>query len=109
MHAGKPIMGQRVTDILSLLGFMENDTRLKNHPVSIVASGAYGPTVVHATFLDKRIRQCEISGSVKSFNDFLRNSLQKDVYSNVLYGVLKYYDLPDLVSLSGKGRIQFID
>jgi hypothetical protein len=109
MHIGKPIMGQRVTDIQSLLDFTTGDSVLKGHPVQIIANGDYGPAVVHATFLDKRIQKVEISGSIRSFNDFLRNTMQKDVYSNVLYGVLKYYDLPDLASLSGKGRIQYTD
>ncbi|HWS01611.1 MAG TPA: acetylxylan esterase, partial [Prolixibacteraceae bacterium] len=109
MHAGKPVMGQRVTDIISLLDFCETDPRLKGHPVNIVANGIYGPAVIHATYLDKRIEKSEISGSIRSFNDYLKNTMQRDVYSNVLYSVLQYYDLPDLVSLCGKNRIQVPD
>ena len=55
------------------------------------------------------ISQTEISGSVKSFEDYLKNPAQRDVYTNVLYGVLQSYDLMDLVGISGKGRIRFTD
>jgi cephalosporin-C deacetylase-like acetyl esterase len=109
MHIGKPIMGQRVIDVMSLLDFFGTDEKLKGHPVNILANGLYGPTAIHAAYLDRRIERVEISRSVKSFGEYLKNPLQRDVYSNVLYGVLKYYDLKDLIGLSGKNRIQFVD
>jgi hypothetical protein len=64
---------------------------------------------VHAAYLDSRISKTEISGAVKSYFEFLENPMQRDVYSQVLYGVLKYYDLKDLVQLAGKDRIRFVD
>lgn len=108
MHIGRPIMGQRVIDIMSLLDFFNSYPALKGREVEVVANGAYGSAVIHAAFLDQRINKAEISRSIKSFNDFLKNPMQRDVYTNVLYGVLKYYDLQDLVQLSGK-RIRFLD
>ena len=109
MHIGKPIMGQRVIDIISLLDFTDTNDLLKGHKVSVVANGSYGPALVHAAFLDQRIDKAEISGSVKSFNDFLKNPMQRDIYTNVLYGVLKYYDLKNLIDISGKNRVRFVD
>jgi hypothetical protein len=108
MHIGKPIMGQRVIDIITLIDFIEEDKNLSNHKIKIMANGKYGPAAVHATFLDNRINRAEISRSVKSFTEFLENPKQRDVYTNVLYGVLKYYDLNDLVELSDN-RIRFVD
>ncbi len=109
MHIGKPIMGQRIIDIMSVLDFIETDPILKDRNVELIANGLYGPTVVHATYLDERIGRAEISRSAKSFKEYLDNPLQRDVYSNVLYGVLKYYDLQDLMKLSGENRIRFSD
>jgi hypothetical protein len=109
MHIGKPIMGQRVIDIISLLDFTDTNDLLKGHKVNIIANGSYGPAVVHAAFLDQRINKAEISRSVKSFNDYLKNPMQRDTYTNVLYGVLRYYDLQNLIDLAGKNRVRFID
>jgi len=108
MHTGKPIMGQRVIDLMSILDFIDSDTLFKGHKVNIVANGDYGPIVVHAAYLDQRISSARISRSIKSFNEYLKNPLQRDIYTNVLYGVLKYYDLPDLVNLTGN-RVKFAD
>lgn len=109
LHTGKPIVGQRVIDIITLLDFFNAQDQLKGHPVSVRATGTYGPVVIHAAYLDKRIENAEISGSIKSYNEYLENLMQRDMYSNVLYGVLKYYDLKDLADLSGKSRVRFIN
>ncbi|MDR2804831.1 MAG: hypothetical protein LBB85_04200 [Dysgonamonadaceae bacterium] len=108
MHAGKPILGQRVQDILTIVDFCATQKELKGHPVQIRANGIYGPAGIHAAFLDDRIASADISRSVRTWKNYLAGPLQYDMYSNVLYGVLNYYDLPDLVRLSGKS-IRFSD
>lgn len=42
MHIGRPIMGQRVVDILTLLDFCSEHEFLKGHPVKVFANGIYG-------------------------------------------------------------------
>lgn len=59
-------------------------------------------------YMDTRIIGANITRSVKTWKDFLVNPMQRDMYSNVLYGVLRYYDLPDLIRLSGKA-VRFVD
>jgi hypothetical protein len=109
LHIGKTIVGQRVTDVLSLVDFIKQDERFSVLPIQLNAEGSYGPVAIHATFLEPRISKTEIVRSIRSYEEYLKNPLQRDVYTNVLYGVLKYYDLKDLIGLSGKGRIQYID
>lgn len=109
MHIGRPIMGQRVVDLMSLLDFFSQQEQLKDRPVKVIASGLYGPVVIHAAFLDSRIETVELSRTIRSYYSMLKNNLQYDLYSSVLYGVMKYYDLTDLVNLAGKNRIQYSD
>lgn len=108
MHAGRPIMGQRVVDILTLLDFCSEYELLKGRSVKVYADGVYGPAVIHAAYLDERIAGAELTCSVKTWKDYVENPMQRDMYSNVLYGVLKYYDLPDLIKLS-KCSVRFGD
>ncbi|MDR0542893.1 MAG: acetylxylan esterase [Dysgonamonadaceae bacterium] len=102
MHTGKPILGQRVQDILTIVDFCSAQKELKGRPIQIRANGIYGPAVIHAAFLDDRIASSDVSRSVRTWKSYLSDPLQYDMYSNVLYGVLNYYDLPDLIRLSGK-------
>lgn len=64
--------------------------------------------------MDERINSVEIKHSVKTWKEYIERPMQWDMYSNVLYGALKYYDLPDLIRLSNcpiclqiKNRIHF--
>lgn len=102
MHIGRPLIGQRVTDLISVLDFISITDKLKGKPVKIIANGLYGPVAVHAAYLDKRVNSVEISRSVKTFTDYISSPMQHDMYSNVIYGVLKWYDLGDLIKKSKK-------
>jgi cephalosporin-C deacetylase-like acetyl esterase len=97
MHIGKPIMGQRVTDLISVLDFISAQPKMQGRPINIIANGLYGPVSIHAAYLDKRIHSVELSRSMKSFTEYVRNPMQHDMYGNVLFGVLNYYDLKDLI------------
>jgi hypothetical protein len=109
LHIGESVMGQRVLDVFSLVDFMTATPGLQGHDIKLVANGLYGPVAIHAAFLDNRIKTTEVARSCKSFEQLLQNPLQNDAYTNVLYGVLKYYDLPDLLSKAGGSKIRFVD
>ena len=108
LHVGRPLPGQRVVDVLTLLDFCDADARLEGRPVRIVAEGACGPVAAHAAVLDPRIRHATLRRSLKTWRSYLENPLQYDMLSNVVPGVLRCYDLPDLVRLSG-GRVSYGD
>ncbi len=109
MHVGHPIMGQRVVDVMSVMDFIASDPKTKGRPIKLIANGAYGPVAIHAAYLDPRINDIKLSRSLRSFNELIDKPLQHDAYSSVLYGVLKYYDLPDLVEKIGRQKITFAD
>nr|WP_237487849.1 acetylxylan esterase [Hufsiella arboris] len=108
LHVGKPLMGQRVTDIRTILDFLATDNRLKQLPVEIKASGKSAIAALHAAALDKRITNLTITGnSLKSYATIIENPVQKDLYAYVVPGALEYYDLPALVRVTGK-RVSFL-
>ena len=92
-----------------MIDFLSSDPRFNGHAIQLQANGICGPAAIHAAYLDPRITKTEISRSIKSYRDFIRNPMQPDLFSNVIPGVLKYYDLKDLVEKAGKGRIQYAD
>ena len=108
LHIGKPLMGQRVTDLLTILSYLMSDHKLCGHDIDINATGIYGPAVIHTAYLSGAIKDVTISHAIKSFTEFCTNPMQHEMFSNVLPGVLKYYDLPDLVKLS-KATIHYTD
>lgn len=108
LHAGKPLMGQRVEQLLTLVDALRLDSLYQGRDINVSAYGLYGPTAIHASFLSNVIKDVEIQRSIKSFNEFNQNPLQRDMFSNVLVGVLRHYDLPDLVK-AAKANIHYRD
>lgn len=108
LHIGRPLPGQRVTDVLTLLDFCDADARLQGRPVRIIAEGLCGPVAAHAAVLDGRITRAVLTRSLRSWRSYLENPLQYDMLSGIVPGALRCYDLPDLVRLSG-GRVVYDD
>ncbi len=109
MHIGRTIVGQRVIDIISLLDYAGENPDTKDRRINIFTDGILGPSLIYAAYFDKRINKAIIYGSFKSYVEFTDSPLRQDMYSNVLYGVLKYFDLPDIIERAGIGRIEMLD
>ena len=105
LHIGKPIVGQRVTDMFTLLDFIS--TKVKNPTVTVYASGAVGPVAEYAALYRKQIKTIHILHSIQSYEEILDYPMEKDWYSYVVPDVLQYFDLPDLQSLRNDLQITF--
>lgn len=108
LHTGKPLLGQRVQDVRTLLNFCASHEKLQGHPVRIKASGKNALVVAHAAVLDDRISQATLMRSVKTWRSYITQPVQYEMMPNVLVGVLRYYDIPDLLQIS-QGRVHFED
>lgn len=119
LHIGKPLVGQRVYDLLCLVQFVKSDKWLitpthspgaKAHfsghkdnsfagkKVVLRTNGLLNVPAMHAAFLEPAIVQLDLYQGIPSYVSRLKRPLQKDGYSEVIPGVLAYYDLPDLIS-----------
>jgi hypothetical protein len=108
LHEGRPLVGQRVVDVLTLVDFCSNNPLLRGRPLHMVGDGPFGPVLMHAAVLDPRIQKVSLTRTLKSWKEYLWNPLQYDMQTNVVQGVLQYYDLPDLVRLA-EGRVRVVD
>ncbi|GGG32698.1 alpha/beta hydrolase family protein [Hymenobacter glacieicola] len=104
LHLGRPLLGQRVTDILTVLEWIGGRAELRAAPVEVHASGPVGVAALHAAVLTARINRVELRRTPASFQQILTEPTGKDAYSWVLPGVLRHYDLPQLRQALG-GRL----
>jgi dienelactone hydrolase len=96
LHLNRPLLGQRVRDLLSLVHGLSSYKRAPSHVIGV---GAAGPVVLHAAVLDQQIKQVTIEGAVISWDNVVRTPISKNQFANVVPGALAYYDLPDLAVL----------
>lgn len=107
-HMGRPMVGQRVTDVLTLLDFCAKEELLRGHKVRVVADGACAVAVTHAAVLDDRISSASLTNTLKTWRSYIDNPLRRNMMANVVPGALRYYDIPDLLRLSA-GRVRIDD
>ncbi|ALW83959.1 hypothetical protein AUC43_01890 [Hymenobacter sedentarius] len=96
LHIGRPLLAQRVEDLNSIQMFVRNQTQLSGLPMEMRARGrAVGPAL-HAAFIWPTFARVVVEQPPRSYQQLLAQPTAKDVYSEVLPGVLQRYDLPDL-------------
>ncbi len=90
----RPILGQRVRDLLSVAAALDEDGR----GIELVGIGAAAPVALHAALLDARIRRLTLEEMVISWTAVAKTAITHNQLSNVVPGALKTYDLPDLAA-----------
>jgi hypothetical protein len=101
IHLDRPLLGQRVLDLLTVLEGLDAESGEGGHNgFELVGHGSAGPIVLHAALLDRRglIKRVRIDHSVVSWSDVVRRGISRDQLGNVVPGVLEAYDLPDLAA-----------
>ncbi|UOQ76643.1 hypothetical protein MUN84_19275 [Hymenobacter sp. 5516J-16] len=96
LHAGQPLLGQRVTDILTVLAWVSGTGSLRAAPVEVQATGLTGVAALHAAVLTAQVGRVELRQTPASFQEILAEPTRHDTYSWALPGVLRHYDLPQL-------------
>lgn len=91
LHLNRPLLGQRVHDLLSVLQNYEKGE------FEVIATGPAGPAALHAAALDSRIKALTLDRSLVSWSSVAKTPVSYNQLTNVVPGALKVYDLPDLV------------
>jgi cephalosporin-C deacetylase-like acetyl esterase len=107
-HIGMPMVGIRTADIITLMDFINSKPGYKNVPVEINATGSTTIAAMHAALFNQTINDLNLYYGITTFKTILENPVEKNWYSCIINDVLKYYDLPDLVSLIGTNKVHFI-
>jgi pimeloyl-ACP methyl ester carboxylesterase len=92
LHLDRPLLGQRVFDLLQVL----NMERAEN--MHLIGVEAAGPIALHAA-LDRRIGRLTLERALVSWASVVENPISRQQLANVIPGVLKDYDLPELAAL----------
>lgn len=91
---GKPMLGQRVTDILALVESLGG-------PVTLLARRALTPPALIAAALDSRIEKLYLEEPESSYRSIIENEIYSASFANFAFGILKYTDLPEIEASLG--------
>jgi CubicO group peptidase (beta-lactamase class C family)/cephalosporin-C deacetylase-like acetyl esterase len=99
LHVGRPLLGQRVDDVLAAFDLLARDERVDAAAIELVGIRAAAPVVLHAGVLDSRVSGVKLRGGIRSWvDDVVAKPLQRDLEGCVIPSALLTYDLPDLAA-----------
>ncbi|HYT88090.1 MAG TPA: acetylxylan esterase, partial [Gemmataceae bacterium] len=96
LHLQRPLLGQRVQDVLAVIAALKTDTPDGVHVIGVDAAG---PIALHAAALEPHIRRVTLERSLISWSAVVSTPITHTQLANAVPGVLKVYDLPDLAGL----------
>jgi cephalosporin-C deacetylase-like acetyl esterase len=97
LHLGRPLLGQRVEDVLAALECLAARPEIDAAKIGIVGVEGGALVALHAAALDERLREVTLRRSIASWMDVVTSQTAKNQFNQVVPGALARYDLPDLV------------
>jgi cephalosporin-C deacetylase-like acetyl esterase len=95
LHLNRPLLGQRVQDVLAVAAAMAPEAAEGFHLVGV---GAAGPSALHAAALEPRVKQVTLAQSPLSWTAVVQTPITYNQLTNVVPGSLQAYDLPELAA-----------
>ncbi|MBZ5594316.1 MAG: acetylxylan esterase [Acidobacteriia bacterium] len=102
---GKPLVGQRVTDILAVVAALRKHPVTAGRRVRVAAAGKLTVPALFAAALDQGIEALYLSGGLTSFRDVVDSELFNQSFANFVPGLLKHTDLPEVAAGLAPRRI----
>jgi dienelactone hydrolase len=98
---GKTIMGMRIDDTIRAINYLS--ARPDVDPTHITAYASYhlGLVLLHTAILDSRLSHITVDHVLTSYRDLVESPLPIHACEDILPGVLRQYDIPDLVRALG--------
>ena len=98
MLVGKTLVGMRVDDAIRAVNLLAARSDLDRTGIGIEAKGAMGVVALHAAAIDPRISRVTAENTLASYQLALEpEPLYFDLPEVIVPGVLRHYDLPDLI------------
>lgn len=98
MILGKPLLGQRVTDVLALTAALRAHSVVGGRRLVVAAMGKMTVPALFAGALDPKIDRLYLAGGLVSFQSILETENYSHPFGNFVPNLLKHTDLPELVA-----------
>jgi len=95
---GRPMLGQRVTDLLAVISGIGRHPRLANAEIIVAARGQLTVPALCAAALEETIGKLYLASGLVSFRSFIEIEEYSHPFANIVPGMLLHTDLPRLAS-----------
>jgi hypothetical protein len=100
LHVGRTLVGQRTSDVLSLLDYVQTLPSSADLSVEIDATGIATLPALLGAVLGHGVKSLTLHGGLQSFAEVLDRPTDKNWYSYVIPRVSKYFDIAEVITLA---------
>lgn len=93
---GKTIMGMRIDDTIQAVDYLASRPDVDAKHITAMGSGHLGLVLLHSAVLDARLSHITIDHVLSSYKSLLEAPMPVDAPQDILPGVIRHYDLPEL-------------
>lgn len=95
---GKTLVGMRAEDVIRAVDYLDSRPDVDHAAITAIGQGTLGVPLLHAAVLDTRITRLVLQQTLQSYRLAIDHPIDRDLYDVLIPGVLKKYDLPDLIA-----------
>ncbi|MFN7921908.1 MAG: prolyl oligopeptidase family serine peptidase [Bryobacteraceae bacterium] len=101
---GKPLLGQRVTDIVAAVRALS-----AQHEIALAASGSMVAPALFATALEPKVTSLTIMGGLESYRALLESEQLREPLANFVFDMLRNVDAPQLIEAIKPREVRRVD
>lgn len=102
---GRPMLGQRVNDTISVIRALKQHPPVMNRPLLLAAQGKLTVTAQFTTALEPQVQKLYLSGGLATFRSLLETENFGHPFSNFIPNICNHTDLPEVCSAMGKRKL----
>ena len=102
---GKPLLGQRITDILALAAALRAHPALRGLTLKLAASSRLTAPALFAAALDTGIAELYLAGGLVSYRSIVETEDYIAPFANFVRGILLHTDLPEVAASLAPRRV----
>jgi cephalosporin-C deacetylase-like acetyl esterase len=106
---GKTLVGMRTDDAIRAMDWLCARNDVDTSRIAIYGEGAMAMVALHAAVLDSRIHSVTLENSLASYRMIVDQPLHRNVSEVVIPGVLRKYDVADLLLATAPREVTVID
>jgi cephalosporin-C deacetylase-like acetyl esterase len=95
---GRTLLGIRIDDAIRAVDYLAKRPDVDPSRIEGIGDGHMGLVLLHAALLDPRLRHVSVSGGLSSYQKLLDTPFPSDAPEDIVPGVLRSYDIPDIVT-----------
>ncbi len=106
---GKTLPGMRAEDLIRAVDYLASRPDVDRGKISAFGQGGQGVPLLHAAFLDSRIGQVVLQETLAKYRMAVEGELHRNLSEVAIPGVLRSYDLDDLVKAMSPRKVTLLN